>query len=78
MTFWFSALSLAGCGAEFADNETVVSQAVGTTYGLDQFSRPACLLPEIVGTFSSRVFTATATSVDKKDWDEDGVVRAKI
>lgn len=48
MTFWFSALSLAGCGAEFADNETVVSQAVGTTYGLDQFSRPACLLPEII------------------------------
>ena len=36
MTFCFSALSLAGCGAEFADNETVVSQAVGNTYGFDQ------------------------------------------
>ena len=30
------------------------------------------------GPLAPRVFIATATSVDEGDWDEDGVVRAKI
>ena len=30
------------------------------------------------GPLAPRVFRATATSVDEKDWNEDGVVRAKI